>query len=485
MFFPRPDEYRELSRRYRVVPVYRRMVADLETPIGAYKKLSPHPGYLLESVTGGEVLGRYSFLGFRPFLTFRAKGREVEIVQGGKTRVEGNPFAILGRLMEELRGPSLPDLPRFYGGAVGYFGYDLVRHLEKLPEKAVDDLLLPDLFLLFTRQVLIFDHVRRELTVVVNTLPANDPEKEYRRAAEEIEETLELLRRPLPCEYGVLESPALPSPASNFSRDVFCAAVRYLKERIAAGDALQVVLSQRFELLAPTDPFAAYRRLRAINPSPYLFYLDFGEPVVAGSSPEMLVRVEGGVVTTRPIAGTRPRGRSPEEDARLEKELLEDPKERAEHLMLVDLGRNDVGRIAEPGTVRVTEFMRVEKYSHVMHLVSEVQGLLPPSLSALEALTASFPAGTVTGAPKVKAMELIEELEPTRRGIYAGAVGYLSFTGNLDTCITIRTMVFCRGKVFVQAGAGIVADSEPEREFMETWAKARALLATLGKEGGR
>ncbi|MGO0122420.1 anthranilate synthase component I [Desulfothermobacter acidiphilus] len=479
MLSPAIEEYRRLSQLYPVVPVYRRMVADLDTPIGAYKKLAPRPAYLLESVAGGEILGRYSFLGFCPFLTFQARGQEVEY---GGQKVKGDPFLILERLMRQFRGPSLPDLPRFYGGAVGYFGYDLVRHLEKLPEKAVNDLDFPDLFLLFARQVLIFDHVRRELTIVVNTLPAGDPDREYRQALQDIEATLALLEQPVTGGYEVPISPHLPPPVSNFTPEAFCAAVELLQERIAAGDALQVVLSQRLELPFPADPFAAYRRLRALNPSPYLFYLDFGEPVVAGSSPEMLVRVEEGVVTTRPIAGTRPRGANPEQDAQLEQELLADPKERAEHLMLVDLGRNDIGRIACPGTVQVTEFMRVERYSHVMHLVSEVQGKLAPTLSPLEALKASFPAGTVTGAPKVKAMELIEALEPTRRGIYAGAVGYLSFSGNLDTCITIRTMVFGQRRVFVQAGAGIVADSQPERELEETWAKARALLATLREE---
>ncbi|MBE3588734.1 MAG: chorismate-binding protein [Thermoanaerobacteraceae bacterium] len=415
--------------------------------------------------------------------------------------MEGNPFTIVEQLMDYWRGPVLPELPRFYGGAVGYFAYDLVRWLERLPSTTRDDLDLPDMILSFTGTLLVMDHLRHTLQVVVNTLPGSRPEVAYRQAVEHIEHIWRLINGPLcsgdrPADgfYGSLREgdgpapggdkkpmnkAALQEPPSSVTREEFCSLVCRAKEYIRQGDILQVVLSQRLQVPFAGDPFQVYRRLRRINPSPYLYYLDLGDVAIAGSSPEMLVRVENGVAETRPIAGTRPRGASVEADEALAAELLADPKERAEHVMLVDLGRNDLGRVCLPGTVTVPQFMVVEKYSHVMHLVSAVRGNLAEGWAAFDALKACFPAGTVSGAPKVRAMEIIEELEPVSRGPYAGAVGYLGYNGNLDTAITIRTIVFHRGYAYVQAGAGIVADSDPEREYQETLNKARALLQTL------
>jgi len=482
MVRPTLEEYLKLSAEFTVVPVYREVVADLETPIAAFKKVVKCPAFLLESVSGGEFLGRYSFIGFDPFLTFKAKGKHCVLITeaGEKTFSNRSPVNVLAEVLGGLRGPKLEGLPRFYGGGVGYFGYDIVRHLEKLPRDGTSEAVFEDCHLIFSRTVLIFDHVGRRLTVVANTLPGKDPRAAYDEALAAITNVLELLRRPLVSDWEITPATDAPPVAVNMRKGDFLSAVRRAKEYIKAGDILQVVLSQRFQQPFKGDAFEVYRRLRTINPSPYLFYLNFGDPVVAGSSPEMLIRVEDGIIRTRPIAGTRPRGRDTGEDDDLARELLNDPKERAEHIMLVDLGRNDLGRVSLPGTVRVTEFMGVEKYSHVIHIVSEVQGELSPEHSALSALAASFPAGTVSGAPKVRAMEIIDELEPELRGIYAGAVGYFSFTGNLDTCITIRTIVFHGGNAYVQAGAGIVADSDEEREYDETISKARALLATLG-----
>ncbi|MEW6183677.1 MAG: anthranilate synthase component I [Bacillota bacterium] len=484
MVQPTLKEYLNLSAEFDVVPVYEEVVADLETPIAAFKKLGQCPSFLLESVSGGEFLGRYSFIGFDPFLDFRSQGDNVSITMDGKTEVltKSSPLEVLPGIFAKLRGPRLEGLPRFYGGGVGYFGYDLVRHIERLPQATVDDTGVDDCHLIFTKIILIFDHVRRRLAVVVNTRPGSDPALSYEEAKARIKNIIAGLKEPVSMNWEI-PPPNTNSPvAANMEKEAFLDAVDRAKEYIRAGDILQVVLSQRFSQTFSGDAFEVYRRLRTINPSPYLYYLDFGNSVVVGSSPEMLIRVEDGIIRTRPIAGTRPRGKDAGEDRLLSEELLADPKERAEHIMLVDLGRNDLGRVSLPGTVRLTEFMNVEKYSHVIHIVSEVQGQLSPQCTALSALTASFPAGTVSGAPKVRAMEIIEELEPNRRGIYAGAVGYFSFTGNLDTCITIRTIVFREGKAYVQAGAGIVADSDREREYAETINKARALLMTL--QGG-
>ncbi|HTU02552.1 MAG TPA: anthranilate synthase component I [Candidatus Sulfotelmatobacter sp.] len=491
MYTPSLEQFRALARPGTLVPVARQILADMETPVSAFRKIdSGNYGFLLESVEGGEQWGRYSFLGSNPSLVLRAKGGQVELLRGsGRERVDAtDPFAALRALFSEHRAVGVPGLPRFTGGLVGYLGYDAVRCLERLPEKAVDDLDLPEALFLLTDTLLVFDNVTHRITVISNARVENERppalEALYRESQGKIEAIIAALRRPMGAPGGG-GGARRSEPASTFTRESFCDGVRAAKAYIAAGDIIQAVLSQRFTLRTEADPFDVYRALRVVNPSPYMYYLRLGDLRVVGSSPEMLVRLEGGRIDLRPIAGTRKRGADPDQDGALAAELQADPKERAEHIMLVDLGRNDVGKVARAGSVEVAELMAVERYSHVMHLVSHVRGSLEPGRDAFDVLRACFPAGTVTGAPKVRAMEIIEELEPTRRGPYAGAVGYLSFTGNLDTCITIRTLVFSRGVAMVQAGAGIVADSEPEREYEETLNKARALLGAIAlAEGG-
>lgn len=492
-----------------VIPVWQEMVADLETPVSALLKLADlGPVFLLESAEGGEHVGRYSFLGLHPFWEMRAEGGVVTVRDRGREeRSRGDPVAVLRSHLARYRPVLAGSLPRFYGGAVGYVAYEWVHRLEKLPRPPQGSG-WPEAAFVMPEVVVVFDHLRRTVSIVVNALPGGDPVSAYRRAAARIGEVEERLSRPLGPGVGrpaPAERPgsACPLPRdaagaaaggtggsalsfrSNVAREDFCRAVRRAKEYIREGDIFQVVLSQRLEAPFEASPLAVYRILRSINPSPYMFFLDLGDRQLAGASPEMLVRVEDGWVETRPIAGTRPRGRDPAEDRALERELLADPKERAEHVMLVDLGRNDVGRVCEPGTVRVTEFMKVERYSHVMHIVSAVRGRLRPEVDALAALASCFPAGTLTGAPKVRAMEIISELEPAERGPYGGAVGYFSFSGNADTCITIRTVLMHGGRALVQAGAGIVADSDPDREYEETLAKARALLLAVEAARGR
>jgi len=497
LYTPTEAEFQTLAGRGNLIPVIREVPADLETPIGAYLKLADgKPSYLLESVEGGEWLGRYSFIGIDPYLVFRAKGDEVRLEGPGGTEVRrADPVRALRQLMARFR-PALPDveLPRFYGGAVGYLAYDLVRFLERLPATTPDDLGLPDCLLCLTHVVVVFDHVRHRMLLVANARVDGEPRAAYRQAVARIEATLARLNAPVAAGAGgpARSGPAGTAPgvpavvpggatalASTWPREAYVAAVERAQAAIAAGEVFQVVLSRRSEAPLGAHPVDVYRALRRVNPSPYLFYLDFPEVKLAGSSPETLVRVEDGLVQTRPIAGTRPRGRTPAQDRLLEYELLADAKERAEHVMLVDLSRNDVGRVCRYGSVRVGRLMAVERYSHVMHIVTDVQGELDRGRDALDALFACFPAGTVSGAPKVRAMELIEELEPHRRGPYAGAVGYLGYSGNLDTCITIRTIVMTGGRALVQAGAGIVADSRPQREADECASKAQALFRAL------
>lgn len=488
MFYPDRAEYRALSRNFNLVPVYKELPADLDTPISVYLKVvRGGPSFLLESVEGGENLARYSFIGCDPFLTAVFADGDVRLAGRGEkpAGILPDPFKGLASLMKHYRVPLFEDLPRFHGGAVGYLGYDAIRFIEELPGVAADSggligPAMPEGYFMFPTTVLIFDHVKRSLKVVVNSQPSGDPAAAYEEAVSRIAGVERALAENVsPVEKLAPAALQEGGTESNMSRAEFMARVEKAKEYIAAGDILQVVLSQRFKVPYRGDLFQAYRRLRAINPSPYLYFLDFGDITVAGSSPEMLIRVEGDTVETCPIAGTRPRGRDEAQDTGLAAELLSDEKERAEHLMLVDLGRNDLGRVCLPGSVKLTRFMEVEKYSHVMHLVSKVTGRLLPGETALAALASCFPAGTVSGAPKVRAMQIIDELEPNRRGIYAGAVGYCSFTGNLDTAIAIRTVFSKGGYAYVQAGAGIVADSIPEKEFEETLSKAGALLKVL------
>ncbi len=465
-----------------LVPVYRRKSADLLTPVSAFLLLrqgASHP-VLLESVEGGERLGRYSFLARDPYRIIRSRGTQVEIRTGEAVEHQtGSIYEVMKEQMAAYREVVVPELPRLTGGAIGYMGYDTVRLLERLPQAPPDDLALPDAIWAFYRTVVAFDHVRHQLVLMAQAViePDTEVEAAYEEAVRELDRMECLLEqtqvpRPEPVRL-------LGALRANMARETFEQAVERARHYIYEGDIFQVVLSQRFEMDFSGDAFNLYRALRQVNPSPYLYYLDFEDVSLIGSSPEVLVRMEGQRAEVLPIAGTRPRGRTPEEDRMLEEELLADPKERAEHLMLVDLGRNDLGRVSSYGSVQVDRYAYIERYSHVMHIVSSVSGRVRPELSPLDVLAACFPAGTVSGAPKVRAMEIIDELEPVRRGIYAGAVGYMNHAGNMDTCIAIRTMVVRDSRAYIQAGAGIVADSIPAREYEETENKARALYQSL------
>jgi len=489
MYEPTREEFLEMARQGNTIPVYRTLLSDHLTPVLAFNKLLDEDGqgFLLESVVGLERVARYTFLGVRPRETIRAWGRRVEVQQGDRvTRSEcDDPLARLAQCLAAHKVVHHPDrsgLPRFTGGAVGYAGYDIIRRYENLPNVPKDDRGLPDMVFGFYDTMVIFDHVQKTVMVVSNAILGDgEPVKAYDAARERIDAVCERLRRPAPLKVEDMvrcEEVRLPFK-SNFERDDFLRAVEACKEYIRAGDIFQVVLSQRLRVESGAAPIDVYRALRVINPSPFMFYLKTKDVTLLGSSPEIMVRVEDGEITSRPLAGTRPRGATPEEDKRLEKELLADPKERAEHVMLVDLARNDVGRVAQYDTVRLSDVMHVERYSHVMHIVSNVTGRLRDGCTALDALRVSVPAGTVSGAPKVRAMEIIDEFEPTKRGPYAGAVGYVDYSGNMDTCIALRTMVLSGGVIDVQAGAGIVADSVPEREYEETLSKARALLLAV------
>jgi anthranilate synthase component 1 len=475
------DDFKDLAQRGTFVPVYKEIVADMLTPVSAFLKIAEHSDYafLLESVEGGEQVARYSFLGKDPFLILRARGGRTIIDRAGQRTESDKPFvATLRELMAGFHAPFVPGLPRFTGGAVGYLGYDAAAWFEPVELQRTSDESDEAGFMLFDT-VLAFDHVRHRILIIANARITGDEDLEslYQFARARIEFVERELERAL--SKPAARTGSALDVSSNVSREQFEQMVRTAKEYIAAGDIYQVVLSQRFEAALDADPFTVYRALRHVNPSPYMYFLRVGDRSIVGSSPEMLVRVEGRRMQTHPIAGTRPRGRTEEEDARLAEELKRNEKERAEHVMLVDLGRNDLGRVATYGTVRVPTYMTVERYSHVMHLVSIVEGKLDDRHDRLDALVACFPAGTVSGAPKVRAMEIISELENRRRGVYAGAVGYLDFAGNLDFCITIRTVVIENGRAFVQAGAGIVADSNPTAEYEETRDKARAVIRAL------
>ncbi len=482
-----------------MVPVFAELPADLDTPLSAYLRLRPGPyAFLLESVEGGEKWARYSFLGTDPLMVLTAKDGRTTLRRAGGRVVErlpdANPLDAIRRLLREFQPVSVPGLPRFQGGVVGYLAYDMVRHMERLPARSRDDQGLPDAVFLFTDTLLVFDNLRHRLLVIANArIGDRSPaglDRAYDQAAVRIGMILAKLARPVRSPAPLPLTPPGPLVAlgeegfsSTMDETAFSEAVRRAKEYIAAGDAYQIVLSRRLDTPLRADPFTVYRALRTINPSPYLFFLRLGKMTVVGSSPEVLVRLEGDRIEARPIAGTSPRGATEEQDRAIEEGLRADPKERAEHVMLVDLGRNDVGRVARLGSVQVTEFMVVERYSHVMHLVSHVVGILRPGADALDVLQACFPAGTLTGAPKIRAMEIIDELEPTRRGPYGGAVGYISYSGNLDSCITIRTIVCHGSRASIQVGAGIVADSDPKTEWLETCSKARGLVLALRMAG--
>ena len=484
MVHPAYDEFVRLSAAGLAVPVYREIFADFDTPVSAFSKIDDgRYAFLLESVEGGELWGRYSFLGSRPAAVYRAHQGKLTLEQNGKVEsLEGtDPFAALDRLLEERRAVDLPGLPRFAGGAVGFFSYDAVRHLERLPSTLPDDLEVPDAVFHFTDVHVIFDQHRHTMQVVTHARPGKDPKGAYADAVARVDAEIARLKGPpiRASSDGGKTAKAMPGPSTTLARGRFEAIVERAKEYIRAGDIFQVVLSHRLSADVSIQPFDAYRALRVVNPSPYMYFLRLGEHAIVGSSPEVLVRREGERVDVRPIAGTRPRGSTPEEDQALEAELLKDEKERAEHIMLVDLGRNDVGRVATFGSVKTTELLTVERYSRVMHLVSHVMGQLPKGARSIDVVRACFPAGTVSGSPKIRAMEIIEELEAHRRGLYAGAVGYFDLHGNADLCIAIRTLLFHKGRAHLGVGAGIVADSDPGREYEETLNKGKALLEAL------
>jgi len=483
---PDKEQFVRQAEDGTLIPVFTEFHADLETPVSAYLKISarfPTDHFLLESVEGGEKWGRYSFIGFDPLLGLRAEAKGISVRQGGETRnvpVTADPLDVLEGILKEIRYRPAAGLPRLSGGAVGYIGYDYVRYLEKVGgDRPLTG--APDAMFLFPSRLVIFDNVRHTILIGAHgSVPAGkDPGAAYARALEAIEEVREILRVPLEGSE-VPDDDGGGKPAFEMPRAAFLDAVRKAKEHIRNGDILQAVLSNRATVRTRRTPAEVYRVLRALNPSPYMYLLRMGDLSVVGSSPEILVRLEGDEIQLRPIAGTRPRGATPSEDRRLEAELLSDPKELAEHVMLVDLGRNDVGRVAAWGSVKTDELMGIERYSHVMHIVSNVVGKLRGGLTAFDVLRAAFPAGTVSGAPKVRAMQIISELEPFRRGIYAGAVGYFDLQGSMDFCIAIRTIVMSGGEAMIQAGAGIVADSDPAREWDEILNKAKILFRAVG-----
>ena len=474
MYYPTLEEVKKHKKDGNLVPIYHEIVADLETPVSAFLKVN-HGGYsfLLESVEGGQRLARYSFIGTEPYRV---------LVTTGEDKI--NPLLLIAEELNKYKIVPVSGLPRFCGGAVGYLAYETVARFEELPSPESNPLGLPEALFMFVDTMLVFDHVTHKIKILSYVRLDGDIDEAYQKAVDKIDNLVGRLNQPLPpTQHMKANTPSINNYilSSNFSKEEFEADVLKIKQYITEGEAIQVVLSQR--LAQPTDaaPFEIYRALRTINPSPYMFFLDFTDFHIIGASPEILVRVEDGMVMTRPLAGTRPRGKNPAEDAKLEQELRSDEKERAEHIMLVDLGRNDIGRVSEPGTVEVSELMDVERYSHVMHLVTHVQGKLRRDMTAFDALRACFPAGTVSGAPKIRAMEIIAELEPEKRGPYAGAVGYFSFSGNMDMAIAIRTMVVSKGVAYTQAGCGIVYDSVPEREYEESMNKAQALLKAISQ----
>ncbi len=490
MFYPSIEEVRILAKDYNIIPVSMEVYADMETPISLFKRFEQSKYcFLLESVEGGEKWGRYSIIGKDPFISVKSYTNKTIIEEAGKvSEVEGNPVEVIRSLMEKYKGASVPRMPRFTGGAVGFFGYDMIRYYENLPDTPVDDLKLPESHFLFADEVLVFDHLKQKIHIIVNLHADGNIERGYNSVLDRIKSIYsEILETRWKTTDNI--KPDLSAKnfqfkyASNVSREKYCENVIRAKQYIKDGDIFQVVLSQRLCVQTSESPFNVYRALRLINPSPYMYYLKFNEYCIVGSSPEMLARVEEGIVETCPIAGTRKRGKTKEEDIALEKELLADEKELAEHTMLVDLGRNDVGKVSCYGTVKVKDSMHIEKYSHVMHIVTNVQGTLRDDKTAFDAMMSIMPAGTLSGAPKVRAMEIIDELENVKRGPYGGAIGYLSFNGNLDSCITIRTMIFRDNKAYVQSGAGIVADSEPEKEYEECLNKAKALLKAIEEAG--
>jgi anthranilate synthase component I len=487
MYYPSKTDFIRLSARGNIIPVYREISADFDTPLSAFLKIDDkRHSFLLESVEGGEKIGRYSFISTNPASVIESKGGLIRIVHRDNTVTlkRANPLDEIAAFMRQFKLVEVSGLPRFCGGLVGYIGYDMIRFVERIPDTCRDDLNLPDLRLMLAETLLVFDHVSHTIKIVSNAFINRHPRasvvRAYNDAVKNIEALIARMEKPLEKGPGPIEKNFKPAKIkSNMSKGDFKAGISKAKGYIRSGDAIQVVLSQRFQTGFDKDPVNIYRALRSINPSPYMFYISFKDFKLIGSSPEIMVRGENGIAEVRPIAGTRPRGGSQKQDIAFEKELLRDKKERAEHLMLVDLGRNDLGRVCRAGSVEVNDLMAIERYSHVMHIVSDCTGILLPKAGAISLLKAAFPAGTVTGAPKIRAMEIIDELEGVKRGPYAGCVGYISFSGNLDTCITIRTILLKGGMAYVQAGAGIVADSIPEKEYQETVNKAKGMFQAI------
>jgi len=487
MIQPSLEQFKQRAKKGNLIPVYREILADMETPVSAFLKIDDgRHSFLLESMEGGEKWARYSFLGSRPSVIVKSSGRSVEITRAGKkqkTQFDRDPLEAVKTLLAEYKPVPDPSLPRFFGGAVGFMGYDVVNYFEDLPARPKEGLDLPDVFFMITDTLVIFDNVTHKLKVVSNAhVKGRSIEAAYKEATRKINALVKKIKTAVRGQGSGARGKRKARShvlTSNFTQPQYEQAVLKAKEYIKAGDIFQVVPSQRFQTKISVEPYEIYRALRLINPSPYMYFLRCGSATVVGASPEVMVRLEGERIDLRPIAGTRKRGTTEEEDQALADELLADPKERAEHIMLVDLGRNDVGRVSEPGSVSVSELMVIERYSHVMHIVSNVRGKLSPGKDSYDVIRACFPAGTVSGAPKIRAMQIIDELEPTKRGPYAGAVGYFGFSGNMDTCITIRTLVIKDGTAYIQAGGGVVADSDPAAEYQETVNKARAMMRAV------
>ena len=484
-YYPTEKEFIRLSKKGNLIPVFQELLADFETPVSAFYKIDNSDySFLFESVEGQEKVGRFSFLGSNPSMVIKSRKNTIEIIEGKKKKtykISGNPLDEIKKIMSGFKFVKIKGIPRFCGGLVGYLGYDIIRFIEKLPNDTKDSLRLPDSILMLTDTILIFDHVNKNLKIISNAHIKNNRAKDaYREAVKKIDKIVESLKKDKK-SLKILNKNKNSTfdIKSNFTKEGFKKIVIKAKDYIKSGDIIQVVLSQRLKIKIKTEPFNIYRTLRHVNPSPYMYYLKFKGLKLIGSSPEVMVRLEDDEVELRPIAGTRPRGRDERADISLINDLINDPKEKAEHIMLVDLGRNDIGRVSEYGSVKVKELMVVEKYSHVSHLVSDCTGKLRKGKDMFDLVKSTFPAGTVSGAPKVRAMEIIEELEPDKRGPYAGCVIYFSFSGNLDSCITIRTILIKNKTAYIQAGAGIVADSKPEREFQETLNKAKAMVKAI------
>lgn len=486
MLKPSFEEFLHLARQGNLIPIYQELLMDLETPLSFFRRLDKDQyAFLLESVEGSERWARFSFLGTRPFLVFKSRGKLIEIIEDRKRRklTAERPLQVLEKMLEEYRPVTIDGVPPFFGGALGYVSYDAVEQFHNIPNKKPDPLEMPEIFFIFVQTLVAFDNLKHTIKVIDN-VRLND-KTDLRRAYDQASARIRKLGSSLQKKLRGVEARDVSEPTaarktrSNLTPQAYKNAVRKAKEYIRAGDIIQAVLCQRLETETRADPFEIYRALRFINPSPYMYYLELEKLRVIGSSPETMVRLTGNTIELRPIAGTRRRGATPDEEKALEADLLADPKERAEHIMLVDLGRNDVGRVAEVGSVEVNELMVIEKYSHVIHIVSNVRGKIAPDKNGFDLFVSSFPAGTVSGAPKIRAMQIISELEPEKRGLYAGAVGYFSYGGNLDTAIVIRTILMKGKKAMIHAGAGIVADSDPDNEYQETMNKARAMLRAI------